>query len=89
MFARATSMAQCVQVGLVPVVGVHHGRGRRSASAWGQLPMAARALVSRTVARDDPAFVARRVAGGFVARNRRHGFQVLDVFVHGSSPLSN
>jgi hypothetical protein len=76
MFDGVTSAAQSVQVGLAPAARMHYGAGHGSASAWAQLPMAARALVARTVARDDPAFAASRAAGGFVMRNRRHGLVV-------------
>jgi hypothetical protein len=78
MFDGATSAAQSVQVGLAPEAGMHRGAGHGSGSAsvWAQLSIAARALVARSVAGDDPAFAASRVAGGFVMRNRRHGLLV-------------
>jgi hypothetical protein len=76
MFDGVTSAAQSVQIGLAPVARMHRGAGYGPASVGAQLPMAARALVARTVAGDDPAFAASRVAGGFAMRNRRHGLVV-------------
>jgi trimeric autotransporter adhesin len=55
-----------------PVGGVN-ASGSRSGSASARLPLAARALVSRTVARDESAFRAVPVPGGFVAHNAPQG----------------
>src|SRR3954453_18523310 len=73
--ARAALLGGALVVALVLVLGLSgspRSSSHTSHAAYAHLPLPAKALVSRTLARDDRSFAATPVAGGLGVRNAHH-----------------
>src|SRR4051812_15382880 len=74
-FVRAALLGGALVVALVLVLGqsgASRSSSRTSHAAFAHLPLPAKALVSRTVARNDRSFAVTPAAGGLGARNAHH-----------------